>query len=149
MLLILLAVNLLLKICVAKGVFGVALRAPFVAAKCPPRRKIAAFACRKGRFCCRFACACAVPFVILSVAKNPHFHFVDTSLTLSMTSKPCFCGSALACLCGSAGFFARSAKSLFGLRLCARLGLAFLPCSARWLAFWANLAFWLAYSLSF
>ena len=31
---------------------------------------------------------------------------------------------------GSAGFFERSAKSLFGLRLCARLGLAFLPCSA-------------------
>ena len=55
---------------------------------------------------------------------------MDTSLTLSMTSKPCFCRSALACLCGSAGFFERSAKSLFGLRLCARLGLAFLPCSA-------------------
>ena len=52
-----------------------------------------------------------------------------------MISKPCFCRSALACLCGSAGFFERSAKSLFGLRLCARLGLAFLPCSARWLAF--------------
>ena len=91
----------------------------------------------------------SLKFVILSVAKNPYFDFMDTSLTLSMTSKPCFCRSALACLCGSAGFFERSAKSLFGLRLCARLGLAFLPCLACWLAFWANLAFWLAYSLSF
>ena len=34
----------------------------------------------------RVLCACAVPLVILSVAKNPRFNFVDTSLTLSMTS---------------------------------------------------------------
>ena len=67
---------------------------------CCKGRVCRCFACawRKGRFCRRFACACAVPFVILSVAKNPHFHFVDTSLTLSMTSKPCFCGSPFAAL---------------------------------------------------
>ena len=46
----------------------------------------------------RVLCACAAPLVILSVAKNPRFHFVDTSLTLSMTSKPCFCGSPFAAL---------------------------------------------------
>ena len=46
--------------------------------------------------CFACACACAVPLVILSVAKNPRFNFVDTSLTLSMTSKPCFCGSPFA-----------------------------------------------------
>ena len=74
---------------------------------CCKGRVCRCFACawRKGRFCRRFACACAVPFVILSVAKNPRFHFVDTSLTLSMTSPNdkqtlllwlAFCRSALA-----------------------------------------------------
>ena len=52
----------------------------------------------------------------------------------------CLCGSCertfelafWACSAfGSAGFFERSAKSLFGLRLCARLGLG----SLSWLAF--------------
>ncbi len=37
----------------------------------------------------RLACLLAV---ILSVAKNPYFKFMDTSLTLSMTSKLCLLG---------------------------------------------------------
>ena len=73
--------------------------------------------------------ACLLPrrFVILSVAKNPYFDFMDTSLSLSMTKAVAFSLCLLAALltfgcsaCLAFGFLAYLLARLFCLARSAR-----------------------------